>query len=168
MCELERDEMLGVVSYKEMIGRIDKKFYSLIQNYEEEFSVITEKEKNENGVYDLDTNPLGEKNKTVLCFVNDEIIGFSILSIGSSTNEVLDFYIEPFFRKQKIGRDFAKYLFDSYQGEWIVKQLKKARDARLFWLNVISRYTKGNYSECFFHDKYWGEVYEQRFKSMFS
>ncbi len=59
--------------------------------------------------------------------------------------ELMDFYITPKYRRQKIGRLAARAAFDLFQGRWQVFQLEQNPPARTFWQSVVGEYTNGNY-----------------------
>ena len=60
--------------------------------------------------------------------------------------ELLDFYIAPKYRRQKIGRAAAKAAFELYHGTWQVFELERNLAARSFWQAVINEYTNGHYT----------------------
>ena len=140
-----------------------KTFFNLAQNYEAEFSRITEKCPNEDGLYQLDTE-IDEFHKGYLLYENNIPIGFAVVGMHSSRNDIAEFYIIPALRKLDYGRRFAIKLFDMYFGEWQVRQIAGADDAVLFWRAVIKSYTNDNYREVIENDAYWGKITKQIFE----
>lgn len=145
----------------------DKLFDKLIQNYEAEFSIITKKEPNEFGVFELDTRI----DESVRAFIAKDQrglpLGFSMIRVQKNNFEVCEFYIIPVFRKNKVGERFAHELFNMFLGNWEVKQIDGASKATSFWRAVINSYTSNNYKEDIYNDTYWGPVIRQRFNNAF-
>lgn len=59
--------------------------------------------------------------------------------------ELQDFYITPKYRRQGVGRQAARAVFNLYHGTWVVYQLERNLPARAFWQSVIAEYTAGQY-----------------------
>ena len=59
--------------------------------------------------------------------------------------ELLDFYIAPKYRRQGIGRQAARLVFDAHRGTWQVFELAANEPARAFWHPVIEEYSGSNY-----------------------
>ncbi len=59
--------------------------------------------------------------------------------------ELMDFYIAPKYRRQKIGQAAALATFGLHQGNWQVFQLELNLPARAFWQAIIKEYTDDNY-----------------------
>lgn len=139
-------------------------FKNLIQYYEAEFSNITRKEPNKDGIFSLDVK-IHDQNRIFIAFYNKKPAGFSIGYISSSTKarEILEFYVLPCYRRMKLGKYLSYFMFDTFRGNWEVKQLPEAQKAYLFWHHVIKEYTKNNFEEDTYVDDYWGKVSRQRF-----
>ena len=119
-------------------------FEHLMQDYEEEFSCITGKEKNQEGTYSIDTD-WHFPNIGYYWKEGSEVLGFCI-------KDTIDGY-----------SDIA--VFDNHPGLWQVRQLLEATLARKFWKQTLDDYTQGNYVELLITDPIWGEVTCQRFRS---
>lgn len=139
---------------------------NLMQAYEAEFSAITQKVPDSEGVFELDT-VLDEFHDGYLLYVDDSPVGFAIKGVEGRRHDVSEFYVIPSKRGKNIGCDFACQLFAMYTGEWQVRQIKGAEKAKAFWRKVISQYTGNNYEESEVDDKYWGRVTRQVFSVPF-
>jgi predicted acetyltransferase len=139
-------------------------YLNLIQAYEAEFSKITNKEPNIDGIYELDTI-LGDEVHGFILVDNAVPIGICAIKM-SSRIEVCEFYVIPSRRRKGIGEIFAKMIWRKFPGEWEVKQISGADDARLFWRSAISEYTSGVFAEDVYNDPYWGTVTRQVFVSI--
>lgn len=140
-----------------------EKLYEMLQIYEAEFSLITKKQPDETGIYKLDVN-LNETDNFLL-FKNHTVVGFCVKGVTSNRHDIYEFYIEPEYRGNKLGREFAKEIFKKYNGEWQVRQIEGANKAISFWRKAIGEFTRDNFEESVVEDKYWGKVTRQLFKS---
>ena len=61
--------------------------------------------------------------------------------------ELMDFYIAPKYRRQQVGWQAAKQVFDLYHGVWQVFELKKNKPALTFWHKLIAEYTGGQFED---------------------
>ncbi|OCQ18446.1 hypothetical protein A7985_23620 [Pseudoalteromonas luteoviolacea] len=139
-------------------------YNNLAQAYEAEFSKLTQKQPLENGVFELDTN-LDEAHVTgFICYVSGIPAGIAaVCSNASDDNEIAEFYIVPFYRKAKLGTQFAHALWHQRPGQWTIKQIAGANYATYFWLNAIDDLPCENLIEDQYEDDYWGIVTRQRF-----
>ncbi|WP_018757209.1 hypothetical protein [Paenibacillus terrigena] len=62
-------------------------------------------------------------------------------------NYLAHFFILRKYRKQGLGREVARTIFNSRLGEWELYQLVRNKPAQLFWTRVINEFTNGNYEE---------------------
>ena len=136
-------------------------YHHLLQAYEAEFSPITQKEPNTNGLYPLDTC-IGGDILGYLVYEGDIPMGACAIKIGQP-NEVCEFYVIPTRRNQGIGKRFATLIWAAHPGDWVVKQIAGANKAIAFWRASISQFTKGHYREDVYLDPYWGLVTRQQF-----
>jgi predicted acetyltransferase len=142
-----------------------KILHNLAQAYEAEFSNLTNKLPDKNGIFKLDAEP-SDENKAMLVYKNDVPIGFSIFNINpKSFSEIYEFYIIPSCRRSNYGKELAFEIFKTFPGKWVVKQIQGAEKAISFWRSTISEYTKSKYEEDVYDDSYWGKVTRQRFNS---
>ncbi|MGF1909497.1 hypothetical protein L4C38_08655 [Vibrio kasasachensis] len=138
-------------------------YMNLAQAYEAEFSKIMQKKPDENGLFPLDT-VLGGNVSGYLLYVDGAPAGHT--AIAKQENdlfEVCDFYVVPYFRKNKVGKRFITQLFKKLGGSWEIKQVAGAEHAVNFWRDVIGDYTNGSYCEDSYQDEKWGMVTRQAF-----
>ncbi len=141
------------------------KFHNLNQAYEAEFSSLTNKKPNIDGIFLPDTLPV-KPYSGFLIFKRNTPVGFAIINLSDKVYDVSEFYIIPSFRKQHIGKIFSTTLFDKYKGDWQVRQISGASKATTFWRTVIDQYTNGKYLEDSMEDKEWGLVTRQQFNNL--
>jgi len=138
-------------------------YMNLAQAYEAEFSKIMNKKPDENGLFALDT-PLGGNVTGYLLYIDGVPAGHTAIAFeDGDTYEVCDFYVAPYFRKNKAGKKFITALFSLLQGRWEIKQVEGAEHAVKFWRDVVGSYTEGNYVEDEYNDQAWGVVTRQCF-----
>ncbi|MGQ5523368.1 GNAT family N-acetyltransferase [Chitinimonas sp. PSY-7] len=88
--------------------------------------------------------------------------GFALVSDKSQLSEetgihdVLQFFVLRAQRRHGLGKSVAKAVFDCFPGAWEVRQMDQNPAARAFWLQAISEYTQGNYSETRWKDEQGG------------
>lgn len=58
---------------------------------------------------------------------------------------IAEFLIMPRFRRNHIGKKVAYEIFEKFKGNWEVQPMQNNPNAYLFWKNIISEYTNGNY-----------------------
>ena len=141
-------------------------FNRLIQNYEAEFSSLTEKMPAPDGLFPLDTL-LDENHIGYLAYLGDIPVGFNVIASkkNGTAFEVCEFYIIPVCRMRKLGYELANAIFDQHRGNWEVKQIAGADNAKAFWRKTIKQYTQGSYSDEDYNDTYWGPVTRQQFRN---
>ncbi|TQF73122.1 hypothetical protein FLM44_13370 [Pseudoalteromonas luteoviolacea] len=139
-------------------------YNNLAQAYEAEFSALTEKSPLANGVFELDTDLNDPLVTGYICYVADIPTGIAaIYNSSPSENEVAEFYIVPFYRKAKLGTQFAHTLWRLRVGHWTIKQIEGAQYATKFWLSAIADFPGRNLIEDDYEDEYWGRVTRQQF-----
>lgn len=140
-------------------------YLNLCQAYEGEFSAITGKLPDADGLFALDTE-LGGDITGYLLYWEGRPAGFAAIRTGGGEgSEVCEFYIVPSVRRKCLGRDFARRLFSMHPGRWQVKQLQGAGYATCFWVKVIDEFTGSNFTQDDYEDRYWGKVARQCFLS---
>jgi predicted acetyltransferase len=137
-------------------------FDKLVQDYEDEFSSITGKKKNQDGKYSIDVN-WHIPNIGYYWREDSNILGFCIVDSVDGYSDIAEFYVIPAYRKNKIGQNMAFAVFNQHLGPWQVRQILGAELAKRFWRRVINEYTNGNYAELQMDDPTWGQVVCQRF-----
>ena len=59
--------------------------------------------------------------------------------------ELLDFYIVPKYRRQGVGGQAARLIFDGRRGRWQLFELARNLPALAFWRGCLEEYTGGRY-----------------------
>lgn len=140
-------------------------FNRLMQSYECEFSSITGKKPKPDGTFDLDTH-LDQKHLGFLGYLENIPFGFSLIRLKEGKCfEVCEFFVVPAFRKQQLGFELSRMLWDRFPGRWEIKQIAGAEGARAFWRRTVARYTSGRFEEDEYADPYWGPVTRQCFSN---
>jgi len=143
-------------------------YMNLAQAYEAEFSKIMQKKPDADGLFPLDTQIEGNVSGYLL-YVDGVPAGHTaIANEALGCYEVCDFYVVPYFRKNKVGKRFISQVFNNLGGSWEIKQVAGAEHAVKFWRDVLSDYTSdndiaGGYVEDSYDDEQWGVVTRQRF-----
>lgn len=58
-----------------------------------------------------------------------------------------EFFIQLPMRRLGLGREAARLLFDRFEGDWLVTESTRHREAVAFWRSVIGAYTRGRFRE---------------------
>ena len=131
---------------------------NMFQLYLYDITRFLDMEMNSHGLYDyayLDyywTNPNYE---AFFITVDQKIAGFALLNDEfmkldcSDSHCISEFFILNKYRKNKIGKQVVKMIFDKYRGYWEVRPIPKSPEAKEFWEKVIKEYTNDNF-EIFF------------------
>ncbi len=149
------------------IKRVDRTtahiYDNLCQAYEAEFSPLTHKQPDVDGWFAKDT--ILDGNITgYLVYSDNRPAGLAAIKQEPQNElEVCEFYVVPFYRRNKLGQHFAAALFDKMPGHWQIKQIEGANQAIAFWRAVVTDYTSGHYQEDSYNDPYWGKVTRQTF-----
>lgn len=138
-------------------------YHNLYQGYGAEFSRIIDDKPDENGLFDVYPKLEGEVTGYLLYLDGVPAALTAIEEKAPRTFEICDFYVVPYFRKNKVGKRFISRLFERLAGEWEIKQVAGADHAVQFWRDVVGDYTSGNFIEDEYADKKWGVVTRQRF-----
>lgn len=137
----------------------------LTQAYEAEFSKITGKIPEANGIFKPDTQ-IDEHHEGYLLFDNNHRpIGFCIKGTVGAIHDISEFYIVPAVRRQGWGQKFAFAIFKNYSGPWQVRQIIGADRAQQFWRTAIQSFTSGRFEEVLSSDPDWGQVILQTFET---
>ncbi|AMO56879.1 hypothetical protein GZ77_01990 [Endozoicomonas montiporae] len=138
-------------------------YANLYQGYSAEFSKIVQEKPDKNGLYEIEPKIEGHVSGYLL-FIDDTPAALTAIANKPDKRfEVCDFYVLPYFRKNKVGKRFISELFKKLGGSWEIKQVAGADHAVSFWRDVINDYTSGNYLEDIYQDERWGTVTRQRF-----
>ena len=66
---------------------------------------------------------------------------------GDGTRDISEFFVLRRHRRQGIGSETARRMFDTFPGKWEVTQLTSNLEAQKFWRRVIGEHTRGDYEE---------------------
>lgn len=82
---------------------------------------------------------------------HNAIIGFAVVNKHLRFNTdgfcVAEFYIQKGHEKKGHGRRLAKHIFTQFKGVWEVAVSLKNKPALAFWEQVVSLYTKNNFTK---------------------
>jgi predicted acetyltransferase len=85
--------------------------------------------------------------------------GFALVddSVSFRENEhwMAQFFVVRKYRRQGIGREAARRVFDLMRGRWEVGQVRRNLPAQAFWRRVIAEYTGGRFVEHDLCDDRW-------------
>lgn len=143
----------------ELVPKARKQIISkLMQLYLYDFTRYLEIDVNADGVYPEYPGleeywSSGDKKSAYLFKVNGHIAGFALVDRLLRDPEgqfyMTEFFVMQKYRRSGIGTWAAHKLFDKYQGEWKISQVRANTPARDFWHKVIGEYTKGVFEERF-------------------
>ena len=139
-------------------------FDRLLQCYESEFSRLTGKLPDRDGLFALDTQ-LDDRHHAFLGWMGERPFGFCVIRTGEDGCEVCEFFVVPAARGRGVGRFLATTVFDRHPGPWQVKQIAGAQGAVAFWRRVVAQYTGNDFIEDVVDDPDWGTVGRQVFQS---
>lgn len=140
-------------------------YLNLAQCYEAEFSALTGKRADAEGLFALDTQ-LCETTKGFLLIIDESPAALAAIALKeNSCYEVCEFYVVPSFRNSSTGMHFAHRLWKMFPGEWEIKQIAGANGASEFWRKSIRAFGQIEYEEDSYEDSYWGNMTRQRFKN---
>ena len=97
--------------------------------------------------------------KAYLFYVDGQSAGFGLVDPDVSLPEnefwMGQFFVLQKYRRQGLGAQAARYIFDQHPGRWEVGQMPLNLPAKAFWLRAISQYTGGQFVEHELHDERW-------------
>lgn len=126
---------------------------NLLEKYDYEFSQWDNRDVNKLGLYGygyLDCYWTEENRWAYFIVVDGVLAGFVMVNDYPEVDEDTDYSLAEFFvmykyRRCGIGKYAAMKIFDMFHGKWQIKRHPKNIGSVLFWNNVVSEYTKGNY-----------------------
>lgn len=128
----------------------------LMQLYLYDFAAIDDSAIGSDGLYGSPTwiERFWTDPKTTSFFVRAEgaLAGFALIRdgaqfAGDGTRTISEFFILRRHRRQGVGTQTARRIFDTFPGKWEVAQVTSNVDAQAFWRRVIGEYTGGLYEE---------------------
>lgn len=92
-----------------------------------------------------------EGSHPFLIRVDGTIAGFVLISRSvppsPAGHYIAEFFVLRRYRRQGIGTQAARAVFDLFPGHWEVFERQQNAAAQAFWRNVIRAYTRGRYTE---------------------
>ena len=139
-----------------LVNKNEKEILSdLIKEYERELLKVNEPEK-----YKYLNSYWEKENRfPYFVYVDKNIVGFVLVNdynlINKDGKSIAEFYIKKEFRNKGIGKMAIFTIFDSFSGNWEIRELKENINGQNFWRKVISEYTKENFQEIFLNNENW-------------
>ena len=104
---------------------------------------------NDATIEDYWTDP---KRTSFLVYVDGALAGFVLVRDGArfagvGTREISEFFVLRRHRRQGVGGEVARCVFDMFPGKWELTQITSNLAAQVFWRQVIAAYTGGRYLE---------------------
>lgn len=136
----------------------------LLELYQYDFSEFDGSDLSPLGLYDypyLDHYWSEPERSPFLVRVNGSLAGFVLvarynyLSGLKDTWVMAEFFVLRKYRRQGIGEQVARFIFDQFPGDWQVGQIIENTPATLFWRKVIARYTQDNFQEHHLDNDQW-------------
>jgi predicted acetyltransferase len=95
--------------------------------------------------------------------VDKKIVGFVLINdynlLIDEGKNIAEFYIKKEFRKNGIGKEASKQVFNLFPGKWEIRQIIENPQAHNYWLKIISEFTKDNFTEELIkNDKWYGWI----------
>jgi len=92
------------------------------------------------------------RRRSFLVRVDGKLAGFAIIRegahfAGEGTREISEFFVLRRYRRQGVGSEAARQVFDMFPGKWELTQITSNTAAQVFWRQVIGEYTGGRYLE---------------------
>ncbi len=127
----------------------------LIELYGYDFSEFTKWDVDEHGLFGykyLDQYWTEADRHPFLIRASGRLAGFVLVRTGDSSSQepvrsMAEFFVLRKFRRQGVGREVARRIFDMFPGRWSVPQVEDNYPAQVFWRKVISEYTSGEFEE---------------------
>jgi predicted acetyltransferase len=136
----------------------------LMELYQYDFSEFDGADISPLGVYEypyLDHYWVEPERSPFLVRVNGNLAGFVLVArynylSGHKDAWVLaEFFIMRKYRRQGVGEQVARFIFDQFPGAWQVGQINENTAATIFWRKVISRYTHDHFEEHVLDSDHW-------------
>jgi predicted acetyltransferase len=92
------------------------------------------------------------KRRSFLIRVGAKLAGFALVRdgahfAGEGWHEISEFFVLRRYRRQGVGAEAARRMFDRFPGKWEVTELTRNVVAQAFWRQVIGRYTGHRFEE---------------------
>ena len=126
----------------------------LLELYSYDFSEFDGADINEHGYFGytyLDHYWTEDPRHPFFIRVSGKLAGFVLISDfsyvlkTSEVRSVTEFFVMRKYRRKGIGKSAAVQVFDKFPGTWEVIQHQNNEPSKIFWEEVISEYTGGNF-----------------------
>jgi len=93
--------------------------------------------------------------------VDGKYAGFALVRRGSHFNgdpgvtDMAEFFVTRRYRRQGVGDEVARRIFDLFPGRWEVRVAYNNSPARAFWRRVVAAYADGAFEERLSDEKAW-------------
>jgi predicted acetyltransferase len=71
---------------------------------------------------------------------NSDLAGLALVRFVDGSADMAEFFVMRKYRRQGVGAQAARQLFDRFQGHWDVRELSTNAPAQKFWRSVIGAY----------------------------
>jgi predicted acetyltransferase len=136
----------------------------LMELYQYDFSEFDNADLGPLGLFDypyLDHYWVEPERTPFLVRVDGNLAGFVLVArynylTGQKDTWVMaEFFIMRKYRRQGIGENVARQVFDKFPGAWQVGQIYENQTAIVFWRRVINRYSQGDFQEHDLNNENW-------------
>jgi predicted acetyltransferase len=86
--------------------------------------------------------------------INDSFCASSLPGLPNCM-QMAEFCVLRKYRRQGVGRQAARFLFQQFPGRWEVPELQANLEGNAFWRSVIHEFTGGRFEELFLDDERW-------------
>lgn len=124
----------------------------LFQLYAYDFSEYNGRNLNNCGFYayaELDSWWLKRERYPYFLRVDEKLAGFALVSresrVSRDSRVLSEFFVLRKYRRQGVGTEAARRIFDRFPGQWEVSQNVKNPTSLEFWGKVIPHYTEGGF-----------------------
>lgn len=125
----------------------------LLQLYLYDFSEFLPHQLNAHGEFDyryLDhywAPAPGEERHPFFIRADGRLAGFALVRVVNHVNVMAEFFVMRGQRRQGVGEQAAKAVFQALPGRWLVNEVKANVPAQAFWRRVIEDSTGGRFDE---------------------
>lgn len=128
---------------------------NLLELYRYDFTEFDDEDIGDDGRFGyryLDSYWSAEGRHAFVIRAGGKLAGFVLLrqtrsAAGGLAMDVSEFFVMRRYRRQGVGEDVARHIFDRFPGKWEVRELERNLPAQAFWRRVIDRYTGGRFED---------------------
>lgn len=123
---------------------------NLMELYLYDFTEFDRADIRDNGIYGypfLDDYWKEEGRYPFLVRIDRRLAGFVLVHREGEIYTIAEFFVMRKYRRQGVGSEVAKRVFDLFPGKWNVLQEACNAPAQVFWRKVIAEYTGGKFVE---------------------